>query len=391
MGAPRGAVTALHDLIEIAVAIAGADIGAVLLFAEPEPSVVATDEAADDLVQSDAMMQLVRRDELLTIDALVDDQSNATQDLVELGIEAVAIVPLASSDGDAVGALCLLAKGRRAWSSAVRSALAAVGRQIEMCFDRHEEQYHLRDLSLRLAASEAAVKERSEQLARSNRDLERFAFFAAHELQSPLRAVNAFATVLRDLAAAPAEADPEMLDRAAARVDQEAAHMTAQVEGLLSLATLSDSEMSADAVALGEVMDIVIDRLAPLVEEAGGQILVDDLPMVTGHAPSLEIVFMNIVSNAVRYRDPARPLRIEITARDRDGAIAVAVADNGVGIDADDLERVFQAFQRGHGDVVGAGIGLTLTRRLVEATEGSISVESVAGVGSTFTVVLPRG
>ena len=284
---------------------------------------------------------------------------------------------IVNSFGEPAGAICALGVDGHREPAAVAALDLAVG-HVERALDRDEEQLHLRDLSRNLARSEAA-------LTASNRDLERFAFFAAHELQAPLRAVEAFAEVLAE-----APDDPRVTAAAGSVVRREAAHMRSQVEGLLTLSRVSALELDLVPVALSSVVASVVDRLGADITNAGAAVTVGDVPSVLADVPCMEIVFTNVLANALRYRDPRRPSEISVTSQIVDAdTVVIEVRDNGVGMADEDVERVFEAFQRVSGtDVAGVGLGLTLTRRIVDQCGGAIAIESSKGEGTVVSLTL---
>jgi len=224
--------------------------------------------------------------------------------------------------------------------------------------------------------SEDELARQAVELARSNADLRLFAELAAHELQQPLHAV-----VLR-LAqglAGPADRD-ELLESALGS----ARRLQDSIDGLLRYATVG--EPARRTVSADEIADHALADLSLELENARAVVVRQPLPLVEADATQLRVVFHNLLSNAIRYRS-SEPLQVELGALDS----ALYVRDNGRGIDPVDHARVFELFRRGGSaeDVDGVGIGLSLSRRIVEAHGGELWLESEPGAGTTFFFTVP--
>jgi chemotaxis family two-component system sensor kinase Cph1 len=148
-------------------------------------------------------------------------------------------------------------------------------------------------------------------------------------------------------------------------------------------------ELSTERVALDQLVAEVSEALRPRLERAGATLELGELPEVEGDPRQLRRVLQNLVANAVKFRDQA-PLRVELSAL-RDGQEwVVTVRDNGRGVDPDNATRIFGMFSRADNETEGAGIGLAVCRRIVEAHGGRIWVEAADGGGSAFRFTLPR-
>jgi len=212
------------------------------------------------------------------------------------------------------------------------------------------------------------------ELANSNAELRRFAQLTAHELHQPLQSIIYSLEHSGNVAAEGAIASARRLQES--------------IEGLLRYASVGQPHK--ESVPTATVVDEVLADLSYDLERAEADVVRHDLPAVEANAAQLRNVFLNLISNAVRYRS-AEPLRIEIGAEREPDAVRMYVRDNGVGVDARDGKRIFELFNRGASasDVEGLGIGLALTRRIVEAHRGEIWLESEPGRGSTFLFRLP--
>lgn len=226
-------------------------------------------------------------------------------------------------------------------------------------------------------------------LARSNRDLERFAYAASHDLQTPIRTVSNYATLLsEELGSKLTEAESGHL-RSLVRASQ---RMSEMVRSVLDYSRIGHDE-APRWVDLREPVQIAIDDLAADIESAAAFVHVGDLPTVYGRPDSLVVLFRNLIGNALKYKRKGRPPVIRLSA-ERDGQVwLIRCADNGIGIEDEYRDRVFEIFTRLNpkGKYDGAGIGLALCKRVVEAHDGTIDVTDNDQGGSTFTIRLPQG
>lgn len=243
-----------------------------------------------------------------------------------------------------------------------------------------------RDVTEQKRAAEA-LERYSGELARSNRDLEQFAYVASHDLQEPLRMVGSYVQLLaRRLGD---RLDGELREYMDFAVDG-ARRMQRLINDLLDFSRIGTRGALHEPVAVSGVVDGVVERLRMAIEEAGGEVSRDPLPTVLADPLQLDRLFQNLLANALKFRGE-RPPRVHVTAA-REGAEWVfTVRDNGIGFDPRYAERVFVIFQRLHGreEYPGTGMGLAICKRIVERHGGRIWVESVPGEGSTFRFTLP--
>jgi light-regulated signal transduction histidine kinase (bacteriophytochrome) len=243
------------------------------------------------------------------------------------------------------------------------------------------------DPAARLAALEAQLRERDEQLARCQAELLDFASVVAHDLRSPLVTISGYCDLLRHEFRGRLDGATEHYLTA---IIDGVSRMNRLIEDLLRYAKLRTTDGSSEQVDLGRVLSDVASDLAGSIRDAGARIEVSSLPCVRGNYTRLVQLFQNVIDNAVKFRGPEPPL-IRVSATSDAGGWLIRVEDNGMGIDPGDQEAVFRPLHRlprGR-HLPGTGIGLAICKRIVEGHAGRIWIESDGQHGSTFVVWLP--
>jgi PAS domain S-box-containing protein len=227
------------------------------------------------------------------------------------------------------------------------------------------------------------------ELARSNKELEQFAYFASHDLQEPLRKVVSFGDRLKErFADALGEAGRDYLDR----MQNAALRMRRLIEDLLQFSRVARSKEPFDAVDLDALIKDVLADFEVRILQLKGEVVTRPLGTVLGHRVALRQLFFNLIGNALKYARPGTPPSVQIRSRrSSDGFVEIDVEDNGIGFDEKFSEQIFEPFQRLHNrtEYEGNGIGLAICRKVIQKHGGEIRVQSSIGVGSTFTVRLP--
>lgn len=239
-----------------------------------------------------------------------------------------------------------------------------------------------------LKAKQAELEARAEALARSNADLEQFAYVASHDLQEPLRMVSSFTKLLAKRYAGKLDSDADDFIRFAS---EGAETMQAMIRDLLAFSRLNAPGAQPRPVALDEALDAALLNLKAALDEASPVIRRGPLPTVDGEPAQLTQLFQNLLGNALKFRDRARPLEIEVGAAREGSFWRCTVKDNGPGIDPKYQEQIFTLFQRLHskGEYPGSGIGLAFCKRIVQRHGGRLWVESAPGTGAAFHFTLP--
>jgi PAS domain S-box-containing protein len=239
-----------------------------------------------------------------------------------------------------------------------------------------------------LKRSEEALRMITADLARSNADLEQFAYVASHDLQEPLRMVASFTQLLGQRYKGQLDADADEFIGYA--VDG-ARRMQALVNDLLYYSRVGTRGKELVAVDFEQVLQMVLTNLQARLEESGGQVTHDPLPTVMGDETQLWQVLQNLVGNALKFHS-SEPPRVHVSAQEIEGEWRFSVRDNGIGIEPQFAKRIFLVFQRLHSraEYPGTGLGLAIAKKILERQGGRIWMESEPGKGSTFYFSLPK-
>jgi light-regulated signal transduction histidine kinase (bacteriophytochrome) len=245
-----------------------------------------------------------------------------------------------------------------------------------------------RDITERKRAEEA-LEEKAQDLARSNADLEQFAYVASHDLQEPLRMVANFTQLLADRYRD--KVGEEGAEFIAYAVDG-AKRMQRLIQDLLTYSRVGTRGKSFELADCNELLGEAVANLQIAIQESGAVITHEELPAVMGDPSQLTQVFQNLLGNALKFRGE-NPPRIHVSAKRQGTRWVFVVRDNGIGIAPEFAERIFVIFQRLHsrGEYPGTGIGLAVCKKIVERHGGKIWLESEPGKGATFHFTIPAG
>jgi signal transduction histidine kinase len=234
---------------------------------------------------------------------------------------------------------------------------------------------------------EAALEARTQELLRSNVELEQFASVVSHDLRAPLQSVGGFAEIL--LESYGPRMEPKARDMVRAVLDG-TQRMGDLITDLLRLARVGHGDLDIQAVDLGQVMERVRTDFAAEIVRRDAKVSWEALPVVHADPGQMLQLLANLVGNALKFGGDRSPV-VHVAAAPRDGDWIVSVRDEGIGIDPKHAGEIFGMFRRlgTHPDVPGTGIGLAICRKIVERHRGRIWVDSEPGKGSTFRFTIP--
>ena len=274
----------------------------------------------------------------------------------------------------------------------------ALGEQTAVeCIKQGAADYILKDHLARLPGSvRRAMREQKlrrehrqsqDDLARSNRDLEQFAYVASHDLQEPLRMVATYTQLLAERYRGKLDSEADKYIHYA--VDG-AVRMQKLVQDLLAFSRIGRQGMALENTDCNAALEVALKNLAAAIQESGASVEHAQLPVLVADSSQLVQLFQNLIGNAIKFRG-SEPPWIRVSAELSGKEWVFSVADNGIGIPAEHAENVFVVFRRLHtrAEYPGNGIGLSICKKIVEQHGGRIWVESEVGHGSTFRFALP--
>ena len=300
-------------------------------------------------------------DDLSAVDRMYNEQTEFNSET---------IVPLGSH-----GVLCAGSVDYQSFSETEISLLEVLSSTVEAALARAERETELRE-------AQAALKQ-------SNEELEQFAYAASHDLQEPLRTVSSYLTLLERRYGDDLDSDAtEFIEFAVDGADR----MRNMIQALLAYSRVDTRGNSFESVGVDELFERVTSDLTVKIAETDATVSTPSTDTtVRGDPSQLAQLFQNIVDNAIKY-NTGQPV-VDISAHRHDGIVTIEVTDNGIGMEADQIDGIFEVFQRLHTreEFEGTGIGLSVCRKIVDRHGGDIEVKSKPGEGSTFIISLPKG
>ncbi|MFI6128138.1 ATP-binding protein [Micromonospora sp. NPDC051141] len=232
------------------------------------------------------------------------------------------------------------------------------------------------------------LQKQAEELTRSNRDLEQFAYVASHDLQEPLRKVASFCQLLQRRYAGQLD---ERADQYIAFAVDGAQRMQRLINDLLAFSRIGRLTTGFTEVDLNRVMGDVAGQTEAARQYADAELTWDEMPTIRGEEPLLTNLLVNLVSNSVKFRRPDVPPKVHVSARLVDGEWEISCRDNGIGIEPEFADKIFVIFQRLHSKDAypGTGIGLAIVKKIVEYHGGRVWVDTDAEEGTTIRFTLP--
>ncbi|MCC5611292.1 PAS domain-containing protein [Nostoc sp. CHAB 5834] len=315
------------------------------------------------------------------------------------GLFSIRAVPVLEADGSIrewVGVHTNITRQRQA-----ERALSESEERYRLLSIDLEQQVHTRTLAL--AAANQELESANQLLQQSNENLQAFAYVASHDLQEPLRKIQSFGELLKNQYAAQLGEGRQYVERMQAA----AGRMSTLITDLLNFSRLSAEPIVPERLRLNGILELALRDLDFSIEETGAHVQIDPLPEIMGDPAQLGQLFQNLISNALKFRQPGIAPAVHIRARqvlqadlpasvqpvDRSVSYhQIDIADNGIGFDQHQAEVIFQLFQRLHGRsrYRGTGIGLAIARKVVLNHGGAITATSQPGQGTTFSVYLPQ-
>ena len=226
-------------------------------------------------------------------------------------------------------------------------------------------------------------------LQQSNTELERFAYICSHDMQEPARMMNSYASMLE-------EKYGTALDLKGRRylsfITNNARHMQKMILDILAFSRIGREELTMEQVDCNQSIKAVLDKFEDVIAEKKVCISYNALPTIRASSTLMQVLFQNLISNALKFQDGSRTPQIDIHWEVKDGFWQFCIQDNGIGIDPDLHEKVFAIFQRLHRkeDYPGTGIGLSTCKKFIELCNGKIWFESMPGKGTQFFFTLPQ-
>ena len=265
--------------------------------------------------------------------------------------------------------------------------------------DIHDQKTFTQDLEAQVFERTKELKQINEQLEKTNRELEQFAYIASHDLQEPLRKIQTFSNILQNNIH-----DQAYVEKYFQKIDASAQRMGDLIKAVLDYSRLANANIEFQEIDLNSVLSSVLSDLELLIKEKDGIVESDALPVVSGIALQLTQLFSNIIGNSLKFCQ--HRCRVKITYRSvsgkevgsrfqvsRGGAAfhKLTFQDNGIGFESRFATQIFTIFQRLHSmhEYSGTGIGLSLCKKIVDNHGGFITAQSEPGKGATFTVYLP--
>lgn len=245
----------------------------------------------------------------------------------------------------------------------------------------------VRDITDRQVAR-TKLTEYARSLEASNRELEEFAYVASHDLQAPLRNIISFSELLREETQGKISEDADQYFNF---IEEGGLRMQALIKDILEVSRVNRVDREFEKVDAEVCAQACVEALKANLDEANGTVEIGKLPMVKGDGTRITQLLQNLINNAIKFHAPSVAPIVKISAERNGEFWEFSVADNGIGIEEDELPQVFEIFRRLHtaDEYPGTGIGLSICKKIVEAHGGHMRATSTPGAGTTFYFTLP--
>jgi light-regulated signal transduction histidine kinase (bacteriophytochrome) len=247
----------------------------------------------------------------------------------------------------------------------------------------------LRDLQKLNIELEQRVTERTSQLDTLNKELEAFAYSVSHDLRAPLRAIDGFTQILME------EYEPSLDDegkRVCGVISRETVRMGKLIDDLLTFSRLSRREMHSSEIEMQSIVDSVFEELMSPEDKKRIDLKLEAVPPAMGDAALIRQVWINLLANAIKFTSRKKRAVIEVGGTQEAGELVYYVRDNGAGFEMDYVDKLFNVFQRLHGDsdFEGTGVGLAIVKRVIHRHGGRVWAQGKVDEGATFHFTLPQ-
>lgn len=241
-----------------------------------------------------------------------------------------------------------------------------------------------------LESQQAHIAEQNNKLEITNKELERFAFVASHDLKTPLRNINSFLQLLKRRL----KSNGTLSDDVSEYIEfasNNARQMHFLIQDILEYSQLNHESAQYGEMPLNEIINQISVNLKSFIEEKNAIIESDKLPTILGNESQITLLFQNLIENAIKYNEEQTPL-IQIKCEESSSEFLISIIDNGIGIEQEYSEKIFEMFTRLHnqGHYQGSGIGLAICQKIANHHGGFIKLESEINKGSTFIIHLPK-
>jgi len=319
------------------------------------------------------------QDKLLIPDALTDSNWKNNPD-VKLNMISYLGFPILLPDKKPFGTICVLDNKRNEYSKTIENLMLKFRSLIEA----HLELIYMNQI---LGDSRKKLEESINELARSNADLQQFAYIAAHDLNEPLSVIEWFIKLLNKRYKNRLDVDA---DEFISPIIDGVRRMQDLINALLEYSKVGTKDINLKPLDFNIAVDDAVMNLKAAMEESGATVTRDELPVLAADASQIRRLFQNLIGNAIKFHGE-QPLRVHVSAERSENEWLFSVRDTGIGIDPKQTERIFVVFQRLHTreEYPGTGIGLAICKRIVERHGGRIWIESEIGKGSTFYFTIP--
>jgi signal transduction histidine kinase len=322
---------------------------------------------------------------LMVLNAQSDPRSLSLDFLRNHGLVSYLRVPLTAQDR-VLGVITFFTKVEHRFTEEEVDFLTALAAQAAIAIYNAQLYKETAAAKSELEQANARLQRQTLELARSNSELEQFAYVASHDLQEPLRMVASYTQLLARRYRGKLDNDAdEFIDYAVTGVNR----MQGLIQDLLEYSKVGNRDRF-EPVDCEAVLQHVVETLKPHMEASGARLTSEGLPKISGDARQIAQLFQHLIGNAIKFRNHVPP-KIHVSALQKDGEWIISVRDNGIGFDPQFTDRIFVIFQRLHSKerYAGTGIGLAICKKIVERHNGRIWAESKPGEGATFSFTIP--